>query len=198
MVDILSVPFETSHNKKSHNMPSSSTATGNDLVSSCLSLAFVTLIFCPQTPYSGDPRVTIPLLRAFSSGVTDHFYTTNFGELQNADANLGYVAERTPGYIFVNQQPSTVPLYRLYSASGTDHFYTIDANEKDNAIKGGYSYEGIPGYVYTDNTCGGVPLYRSYNGAAVDHFYTASLTEKDNAVTGGWKFEFIACYILPF
>ena len=114
--------------------------------------------------------------------------------MQSVEAG-SYVGERTPGYVFVNHQPSTV---RLWNASITDHFYTIDANEKDNAIRGGYTYEGIPGYVYTDNTCGGVPLYRSFNSTATDHFYTGSLTEKDNAVASGWQFEFIACYILPF
>jgi len=117
----------------------------------------------------------------------------------NATENLSYTAERTPGYIFSNKQPSTVPLYRLYSGSGTDHFYTTNAAEKDNAVKNlGYTYEGIPGYVYPDGSCGGLPLYRSYNGRAVDHFYTVSVTEKDNAVGGGWNYEGVACYILPF
>ena len=152
-----------------------------------------------QKPYSGDPRIVIPLLRAWNPSITDHFYTTNFGELQNADINLGYTAERTPGFVFFNQQPSTIPLFRLYSPSASDHFYTTNVAEKDNAVANlGYNYEGIPGYVYRDATCGALPLYRSYNGGIADHFYTLSLTEKDNAIGSGWNYEGIACYILPY
>ncbi|KAG6911080.1 hypothetical protein DXG01_004595 [Tephrocybe rancida] len=138
----------------------------------------------------GDPGATLPLLRAWSLSVTDHFYTTSASEMQNAVTNLGYVAEGTTGYVFTNQQPSTVALFRLYSPGAQDHFYTTNAAERDNAIHSlGYTSEGVVGYIYPNTACGGLPLYRSYNGAGRDHFYTMSAAEKDSAQKGGWAFE---------
>jgi hypothetical protein len=118
--------------------------------------------------------------------------------MENAEFEIGYVGERTPGKIFISQQPLTVPLYRLHNVRVCDHFYTIDAKERDNAVANlEYKFEGILGYVYPDGSCGGVPLYRSFNGGVADHFYTESSIERDRAVGLGFQYECIACYILP-
>ncbi|KAF8064068.1 hypothetical protein FPV67DRAFT_1563158 [Lyophyllum atratum] len=150
-------------------------------------------------PACGDPRTALPLLRAWRNDVSDHFYTTDAAEMNNAVSRLGYVAEGTTGYVFSEQQPGTVPLYRLYKQLDTDHFYTTSASERDYAVSGyKYTSEGVVGYVYADTACGGLPLYRSYNLAKADHFYTMSASERDSAQGTGWAPEGIAAYILPY
>ena len=94
----------------------------------------------------------VPLYRAYSPSATDHFYTTNEAERDNAVNNLGYSAEGIAAYIFPSATCSSVPLYRMYSPSATDHFYTTNAAERQNAIANlGYSDEGIAGYVNPKN-----------------------------------------------
>ncbi|KDR71258.1 hypothetical protein GALMADRAFT_75245, partial [Galerina marginata CBS 339.88] len=146
----------------------------------------------------GDPSTAFAFLRAFSVNATDHFYTTNVGEMVSAINGLGYDLERIPGYIFPVKESLTVPLYRLNKAVTGDHFYTTSASEVKAAIGDGYTYEGISGYVYTDSTCGGVPLYRLYNAIVVDHFYTEVATERDIAIEKlNYNDEGVAAYILP-
>jgi hypothetical protein len=150
-------------------------------------------------PHCGDPRVALPLLRAYNSAVADHFYTTDAAEMKRAVTQLGYTAESTTGYVFSKQQPSTVPFYRLYNGVHTDHFYTTSARERDNAVaRLGYTSEGTVGFIYPNVDCGGLPLYRSYQGTAVDHFYTMSAAERDSAKGGGWAFENVAGYMFPY
>jgi len=149
----------------------------------------------------GDPRNTLPLFRAWSARLKDHFYTTNETEMNNSISSLGYTYEGITGYILPIKEITTVPLYRLYQACQYDHFYTVDKAEADNAVnKYGYTAEGIAGYVYPpqNSTCGGVPLYRLYSVTAADHFYTTSETERDNASKGNYTQEGIAAYIFPF
>ena len=145
----------------------------------------------PRPPYlppaCPDTHAAVPLYRAYSSGATDHFYTTDKAEMDCATSSGGYTAEGITGYIFPTQVTQTVPLYRSYSASGTDHFYTINKAESDSAVASGkYSYEGITGYVFpsSSSSCpGAAPWYRSWQLTIIDHFYTMSAPEKDNAVS---------------
>ncbi|KAG5640494.1 hypothetical protein DXG03_008326, partial [Asterophora parasitica] len=147
----------------------------------------------------GDPRTAVPLLRAWSASATDHFYTTNAAEMQNAVTRGGYVAEGTTGYVFSRPQPNTVPLFRLYNTNNKDHFYTTNAAERNNAVgKLGYASEGIVGFVYSSTACGAQPLYRSYQGGVVDHFYTMSAGERSNAKGAGWAAEGVAAFIFPY
>jgi type II secretory pathway pseudopilin PulG len=107
----------------------------------------------------------IPLYRSYSSGLTDHFYTTNKAESDIAP-RFGYSYEGIAGYIMPYSSQGcptgTTPLYRMYSSYLTDHFYTIDFNEYakatdmqwQNIIGGGfpwYNYsEGIIGCTFTN------------------------------------------------
>ena len=84
----------------------------------------------------------------YSPSGTDHFYTTNAAERDNAAANLGYSEEGTAAYVFSTAVCGSVPLYRMYNPSIIDHFYTTSAPERDNAINNlGYHDEGIAAYV---------------------------------------------------
>jgi hypothetical protein len=155
-----------------------------------------------QAPQAcGNPKNAFSLLRAYSTGGTDHFYTTNVAEHQNAVAKLRYSEEGVTGYIFSDPKSHMVPLYRLYNSTITDHFYTTSTVERDWPKKSdGYAFdEGTTGYVYPDVACGGLPLFCLYSSGATDHFYTMSVAEHDNPSNNlGYAQEVIVSYILPY
>ncbi|KAK7439379.1 hypothetical protein VKT23_017602 [Stygiomarasmius scandens] len=145
----------------------------------------------------GNPSDAVPFLRAFDPSTSDHFYTTDLNEMNNAVATGTYNREQNAARVFTTQELSTVPFYRLFNIAVWDHFYTTSAADRDNAISnGGYVSEGIAAYIYTNPDCGGVPLFRLFNPATGDHFYTMSAGEKDFAVSGGYVEEGIAGYTL--
>jgi hypothetical protein len=150
-------------------------------------------------PTCDNPNPAIRLLRAYSAGAKDHFYTADVAEHDNFVNKLGYSDEGVTGYIFSYPDSHSVPLYRLYSSTATDHFYTTSAVERDNARRfEGYDYEGITGYGYPDAAYGGFPLYRLYSSGATDHSYTMSAAERDNAINNlGYAQEGIVGYIFP-
>jgi len=151
------------------------------------------------TQACGDPRLAVPLLRAFNAALIDHFYTTNAVEMQTAITSGGYVSQGTTGYVFSDQEPHSIPLFRLYNPTTTDHLYTTNVAEKTNAIAHGYTDEGITGYVYPDPVCGGLPLYRLYSVLGTDHLYTMSPIETAFAIIrSGYTPQGIAGYIFPF
>ncbi|TBU45612.1 hypothetical protein BD309DRAFT_955748 [Dichomitus squalens] len=172
-----------------------------------LAAAFISTVFLSVTalPAAEAARLqrrtcdypTVPLLRAFDPTLTDHFYTTNTVEMNNA-VTQGYDQEGNAATVHPDQTPITVPLYRLYSPSITDHFYTTSASERDNAAQNGYTIEGITAYVYETQLCGTVPLYRLFDPSGGDHFYTTSAAERDNAVNSlYYAYEGIAAYVNP-
>ncbi|KIK57265.1 hypothetical protein GYMLUDRAFT_122415, partial [Collybiopsis luxurians FD-317 M1] len=143
-----------------------------------------------------SPSDATPLLRAYSGSASDHFYTTNSTEMNNALTG-SYAFEGDAAFVWTSQEGSTVPLYRLFSQSLSDHFYTVDPTEANNSQSLGYTYDtptGIAGYVYPYSVCGASPIYRMWNNAVKDHFYTMSITESENAT--GWVIEGIAGYAL--
>ncbi|KAH9910621.1 uncharacterized protein BXZ73DRAFT_93654 [Epithele typhae] len=165
----------------------------------------------PSCPYSSTrfrlPRTTptlccdstVPLFRLYSPSATDHFYTTNAQERNNAVASIGYTNEGTAAQVFPAGVSGAVPLYRLFRLAGSDHFYTTNAQERDNAVAAlGYTNEGVAAYIYPSAQCGSVPLYRMFSPSAVDHFYTTNVAEKNNAVASlGYSYEGVAGYVNP-
>ncbi|KIJ94250.1 hypothetical protein K443DRAFT_12250 [Laccaria amethystina LaAM-08-1] len=147
----------------------------------------------------GDPRLGVPLLRAYNPIELDHFYTTNIGEFQNAITKLGYIDEGTTGYIFPSQEPHTIAFYRMFNSAIKDYFHTTSVTERDNALHSfGYTYQGIAGYLYPDTAYGTLPLYRLNNPSATDHFYTMSADERDTVSVSGYFSEGIVGYLFPF
>ncbi|KAI0328320.1 hypothetical protein GY45DRAFT_1326449 [Cubamyces sp. BRFM 1775] len=134
----------------------------------------------------------VALLRGYSPSASDHFYTTNAGEMENAILNIGYFSEGDGAQVLPSQAPTL-------SRSTAYHFYTTNAAERAIAISQlGYTDEGIAAYVYPSKLCGSVPLYRMYNPMATDHFYTTNVGERDNAITAlGYVDEGIAAYVNP-
>jgi hypothetical protein len=112
---------------------------------------------------------TVELYGAVKSefGGSNHFYTTDMKEVNNAILNLGWTADGIVGYVAKKQLEETVPLYRLYlpcngqpndgkfrapceEATGGDvHYYTTSLAEKDYWVKNGMKYIGIAAYIWT-------------------------------------------------
>src|SRR5579884_1251984 len=139
---------------------------------------------------------TVPLYRLRHNGNTDHFYTTNAKERDDAVKKAGYVYEGIQCYVFSSQVSDSVPFYRLrHNGSDIDHFYTASASERDAAVKKfGYTYEGIQCYVLAS---GNVPLYRLNHSGDADHFYTTDPAELNSAIKkNGYTYEGVAGYVL--
>nr|GAT51786.1 predicted protein [Mycena chlorophos] len=165
-------------------------------------------ILCMILPFVLEVRAcagaseAVAMYRAFKADGTDHFYTLDLSEYNNAVANDGYAAEGIRALVFDTQVEGSVQLHRLWSGADVDHFYTTNTTEAAAAEQGTYVSEDAasdghtPIYVYPTALCGSVPLYRSYaGGTAMDHFYTVNVTERNDAEASGWGYELIAGYV---
>ncbi|RPD75100.1 hypothetical protein L226DRAFT_560225 [Lentinus tigrinus ALCF2SS1-7] len=150
-----------------------------------------------ETRQSCDNLNLVPLLRAYSSKQTDHFYTTDVEEMQHAIAKDTYRSEGNEALVLFDPVPGSVALYRLWSKTFTDHFYTTSESERDAAIAGGkYDFEGITAWVFPTQACGSVPLYRLVNEVIEDHFYTTDATERDEVIAhNGYIDQGVAGYV---
>ncbi|KAJ3839085.1 hypothetical protein F5878DRAFT_141290 [Lentinula raphanica] len=166
---------------------------------SCLTLATVR---AADSSECADTSSLVPLLRAFSSSLQDHFYTTNASEMNN-NALVGgvYAFEGEAAFIWSSSQPGTIPLFRLYNRNATDHFYTMSSDEVPEMMLFGWANDtGAPdqiaGYVYPYSICGASPIYRLFNPTAMDHFYTMDDVESQSAVAAGYQAQGIAGYAM--
>ena len=149
--------------------------------------------------------VKSPLYRYFNG--TEHFYTTNAGEIGTTTCGLkgkhGYTSEGIACHISPNKLNGFLPFYRYWN--GKEHFYTTNAFEIGTDVYGvtgkwGYKCEGIAGYTppNNNNNTDIVPLYRYWNGK--EHFYTTNAAEIGTTTPGlkgkyGHICEGIACYV---
>ena len=99
---------------------------------------------------------SVPLYRYWQGSVSDHFYTTNAGEIGTTTpgqtGKYGYKSEGIVGFCMPKQMTGTVPLYRYWKGSVSDHFYTTNVYEIGTVTPGqvgyhGYKSEGIQCYV---------------------------------------------------
>ncbi len=84
---------------------------------------------------------SIPLYRYYKSLTADHYYTTDWTQLQ--EGSSGYVYEHVQCNLYATQVTGTVPLYRYWSSVKHDHFFTLTKTSYTD-----YSYECIAGYVF--------------------------------------------------
>ena len=117
---------------------------------------------------------TVPLYRLAKSefGGSNHFYTIDKKEADNASQNLGWTFEGIACYVSKTPVAGTLPFYRLYKAVHTEgdtegsflgnliggkpfssttgdvHFYTTDAPERDKAMKHGFQFVRTEAYVW--------------------------------------------------
>ncbi|KAJ7843755.1 hypothetical protein B0H14DRAFT_3455940 [Mycena olivaceomarginata] len=86
---------------------------------------------------------TTPLIRLWNGDATDHFYTTNATETNEAAAG-GYVVENlTPMFVYPTQLCGSILFYRSWNPANQDHVYTTSATERDGAT--GYTFGLIAG-----------------------------------------------------
>jgi Repeat of unknown function (DUF5648) len=97
--------------------------------------------------FSDQEPSTVPLYHLYSEAGTDHLYTTDAKERDNAVANLGYASEGITGYIYPDTNCSGLPLYRSYNAQRIDHLYTMSSAKSNSAVAAGWAKEGITGYM---------------------------------------------------
>jgi subtilisin family serine protease len=145
-------------------------------------------------PAAPSPAGTVLFYRYYSSGVGDHFYTTNWNEL--GSGSLGYEFDWVVGRVYSQQQSGTVPLYRYFNSTTGDHFYTTNWNELGSGAQG-YNFEWVQGYVFAQQQPGTVPLYRYWNATKTDHLYTTNWSELGNS-RDGYNFEWVQCYVYPY
>jgi len=121
----------------------------------------------------------VPFYRYFNARAADHFYSTNWKELNRASDARDWTYEGIAGMVLSEWEPGSVPLYRFWNIRTLDHYYTVN---KESIVKpnspaddnNGWKDEGVECFVYPYRQDGTVPLYRYYNSEAKDHFYTTN------------------------
>jgi hypothetical protein len=145
------------------------------------------------TSLLGTAATRFPLYRYWNPENTDHFYTTNWNELEFG--RYGWNFEGVQCYVYQNPITGSVPLFRYWNPAIADHFYTTNWAELGSG-RYGWNYEGIQCYVFPVQTPGSQPLYRYWNPSAGDHFYTTNWGELGSG-RYGWNYEGIQCYVFP-
>ncbi|KAJ7921974.1 hypothetical protein B0H13DRAFT_1604063, partial [Mycena leptocephala] len=136
----------------------------------------------------GDPTLTVPFYRSYTSTAVDHFYTTDVTNLSNDILNDAYVLQSVAAFVFVTQE----------DGAATDHLYTISTAERDSAVKNGYALQTEPIYIYPTQICGSIPLFRLFSATGKNNFYTTSESERLNFIANeGYTDVEIAGYVLP-
>jgi len=151
-----------------------------------------------------------PVYRYWQPANTDHFYTTNAGEIGTTTpgqtGSNGYTSEGVAFHVFAHPHGGLIPFYRYWSAGAKDHFYTTNAGEIGTTTPGqtgnnGYTFEGVLGYVSPNPFHGGVPVYRYWQPGTHDHLYSTNVGEVGKTNTGevgnhGYTVEGIAGYVV--
>lgn len=140
---------------------------------------------------SGTLVRTVPLYRYWNPQIGDHFYTTNWRELERGRSGWRY--EGIQCYVFPQRIRGSVPLYRYWNPRIGDHFYTTNWHELGRG-RSGWRYEGVQAYVFSGRPASTVPLYRYWNPRIGDHFYTTNWREL-RLGRSGWRYESIQCYV---
>jgi hypothetical protein len=134
---------------------------------------------------------TAPFYRYWNQADGDHFYTTNWGELNGGRGR--FVLDGVQCRIRTAPAGGAVALHRYWNPAVTDHFYTVNFNELGMGGSG-WAYEGVAGFVYPSPAAGTLQLHRYWNSTIGDHFYTTSLDELGWG-GHGWRYEGVECWV---
>jgi hypothetical protein len=136
---------------------------------------------------------TAAFYRYWNGAIGDHFYTTNWAELNGGRG--GFVLDGVECVIYPAPAAGTVALHRYWNPGVTDHFYTTDFNELGMG-RFGWAYEGVAGFVFQVAANDRLPLHRYWNPTVGDHFYTTDFNVLGRGRLG-WMHERVECYVLP-
>lgn len=148
-----------------------------------------------------------PLYRLYKAMDTDHFYTTNEGQLNIAESSM-YSRERVEGFVSTQRfvGDGMVEILRFYDPALRCHYYTLEdsaGNEPsvvDRMIADGLLYEGIAGFTLGEPEPGLVPLYRVSRLDGTDHLYTISEVEIERIPQvwpGVFEDPVVICWVSP-
>lgn len=128
----------------------------------------------------------------------DHFYTTDFNELEGCKGKDGFEYEGIAAYVYTCP---AMPFFRYYSPKRNDHFYT--ANPGEVLSKDDFAFEGHEGCLFPKRKGTGisglVPLHRwvlKKKGGYRDTFYSDSKTIFGGK-SYGYTYDGIAGYVTP-
>jgi hypothetical protein len=103
-------------------------------------------------------------LSALADDLQDHFYTTNFKELEGGKLHYKFMGVMTG--VYATYKDGTVPVYRYYNNFDHDHVYTSNYKKwgKGGSYRTpdgehGYTYEGVAFYIYKYPRQGANPVY---------------------------------------
>ncbi len=137
---------------------------------------------------------THPVYRLYHPSTTDHLYTTNPTERDNAAKYSGYSYEGINFYA-CSSNSGGLPVYRIDHPGDNVHHFTTNYTEYRNLISAGWTDEGIGFYACPSNRYDSVPVYRIAEKPCTGcHLFTISSSERDTAVKNGWTYEGIGWY----
>jgi len=122
----------------------------------------------PQGEEGASHTDCIPLFYYLNADLRDHFYTTNFKELQGGKLHYKFMGVMTG--VYATYKSGTIPVYRYYNNFDHDHVYTSDYKKwgKGGSYRTpdgehGYTYEGVAFYIYKYPRTGLNPVYAYVN-----------------------------------
>lgn len=126
----------------------------------------------PQAPQEGQEEAShtdcVPLFYYINSDLRDHFYSTNFKELEGGKLHYAFLGVMTG--VYATYKSGTVPVYRYYNNFDHDHVYTTNYHKwgKGGSYRTpdgehGYTYEGVAFYIYKYPRAGLNPIYAFVN-----------------------------------
>jgi hypothetical protein len=122
----------------------------------------------PAGPQEASHTDCIPLFYYLNADLRDHFYTTNFKELEGGKLHYKFMGVMTG--VYATYKSGTIPVYRYYNNFDHDHVYTSDYKKwgKGGSYRTpdgehGYTYEGVAFYIYKYPRQGLGPVYEYVN-----------------------------------
>uniref|UniRef100_A0A7S0HJC8 MADS-box domain-containing protein n=2 Tax=Geminigeraceae TaxID=589343 RepID=A0A7S0HJC8_9CRYP len=110
----------------------------------------------------------VPLFYYINSDLRDHFYSTNFKELEGGKLHYKFLGVMTG--VYATYKTGTIPVYRYYNNFDHDHVYTTNYKKwgKGGSYRTpdgehGYTYEGVAFYIYKYPRQGLQPVYAFVN-----------------------------------
>jgi hypothetical protein len=124
----------------------------------------------------------VPLFYYINSDLRDHFYSTNFKELEGGKLHYAFLGVMTG--VYATYKSGTIPVYRYYNNFDHDHVYTSNYHKwgKGGSYRTpdgehGYTYEGVAFYIYKYPRQGLKPIHVFINPKNGNKIFSMSPTQ---------------------